>query len=396
MSNLKTTWIRVSRANPCPICAKPDWCLISADGTAAICARTESIKPLGEVGWLHKLDGSDIAPYYPPPEYCSTQKPASPDKKHDVYTALLDCLTLNSNHYSDLQRRGLPDEVIAYNGYKTLPSEKTAVLKGISARGVPGAGGVPGFYLGDDGKAALGGVPGLLIPVRDSQQRIVAMQIRRDNAENGGKYVWLSSAEKKRGVGSGSPAHVSIPGDCRTKDTVVITEGPLKADIIAHFLGCVVIGVAGVASWPRAIEVIAGLLPRKVVIAYDNDQLTNEVVRRHANGLEKALLFEHRYTYEAVWPAEHKGLDDYLATGASKLWLGEVKSPPKKHYKETLAKGYKTAWEWVYALRGVSAHIKAPACWPPFSLPSCSCAYCEAARKYNAEVVADVMLGVAA
>ena len=42
----------------CPICRKPDWCLISEDGNACICARTQSDQPAGKAGWLHKI-GSD-------------------------------------------------------------------------------------------------------------------------------------------------------------------------------------------------------------------------------------------------------------------------------------------------------------------------------------------------
>jgi len=48
-------WIRVSKAKPCPICEKPDWCLMSDDGNAIICARIESDRKCGEAGWLHKL-----------------------------------------------------------------------------------------------------------------------------------------------------------------------------------------------------------------------------------------------------------------------------------------------------------------------------------------------------
>jgi hypothetical protein len=48
-------WRRVSKAKPCPICEKPDWCLVAADGNAAICARVESSKRCGEAGWLHQL-----------------------------------------------------------------------------------------------------------------------------------------------------------------------------------------------------------------------------------------------------------------------------------------------------------------------------------------------------
>jgi len=48
---------RVSRAAPCPVCGKPDWCLVANDGSAAICARIEegSIKKCGDAGYLHIL-----------------------------------------------------------------------------------------------------------------------------------------------------------------------------------------------------------------------------------------------------------------------------------------------------------------------------------------------------
>jgi hypothetical protein len=48
-------WQRVRKGKPCPICDKPDWCLIAADGSAAICARAESAKRCGGAGWLHRL-----------------------------------------------------------------------------------------------------------------------------------------------------------------------------------------------------------------------------------------------------------------------------------------------------------------------------------------------------
>jgi hypothetical protein len=54
---MTTEWIRVSKQQHCPICDHPDWCLISADGTAAICGRVSdgSVKRCGEAGFLHRL-----------------------------------------------------------------------------------------------------------------------------------------------------------------------------------------------------------------------------------------------------------------------------------------------------------------------------------------------------
>jgi hypothetical protein len=58
----ESSWWRVSRAHPCPVCGKRDWCLLTGPGRdpkAAICARTESPKRCGEAGWLHRLRDDD-------------------------------------------------------------------------------------------------------------------------------------------------------------------------------------------------------------------------------------------------------------------------------------------------------------------------------------------------
>ena len=44
----------------CPVCGKPDWCLISPDGYVAICPRTKSGRSLGEAGYLHFLAGNEV------------------------------------------------------------------------------------------------------------------------------------------------------------------------------------------------------------------------------------------------------------------------------------------------------------------------------------------------
>ncbi len=55
--NHRSQWRRVSRSSPCPICGKPNWCLVSTDEAVAICPRISeaAVKDLGEAGWLHRL-----------------------------------------------------------------------------------------------------------------------------------------------------------------------------------------------------------------------------------------------------------------------------------------------------------------------------------------------------
>jgi len=47
-------WHRVTRANPCPVCKKPDWCTYNTQ--VACCMRVTSSKPAKNGGYIHPLD----------------------------------------------------------------------------------------------------------------------------------------------------------------------------------------------------------------------------------------------------------------------------------------------------------------------------------------------------
>lgn len=47
--------LRVSRAHPCPICGKPDWCTYTEDGRLAFCMRVESDRTAGNGAYIHVL-----------------------------------------------------------------------------------------------------------------------------------------------------------------------------------------------------------------------------------------------------------------------------------------------------------------------------------------------------
>lgn len=56
-------WKRVTTAEPCKVCKKPDWC--SVGEKVVHCMRVESEKPVKSGGWLHFLDSMPIVA--PPP-----------------------------------------------------------------------------------------------------------------------------------------------------------------------------------------------------------------------------------------------------------------------------------------------------------------------------------------
>lgn len=57
-------WRRTTREKPCPVCGKSDWCMVSANGSVAICPRTENgaQKYLDGSGYLHIIDKSVPVP----------------------------------------------------------------------------------------------------------------------------------------------------------------------------------------------------------------------------------------------------------------------------------------------------------------------------------------------
>ena len=51
------SFVRVNKAHPCPVCGRPDWCLLAEDGSAAICARI-SDGAARRLIHLHRADGA--------------------------------------------------------------------------------------------------------------------------------------------------------------------------------------------------------------------------------------------------------------------------------------------------------------------------------------------------
>lgn len=66
-------WVRVTKKQKCPICEKPDWCVLSDDGAVACCMRVTSEKVLRNGGWLHRLG---VAPQGIEPTVARRRAPA--------------------------------------------------------------------------------------------------------------------------------------------------------------------------------------------------------------------------------------------------------------------------------------------------------------------------------
>jgi hypothetical protein len=277
---VKYDWDRVSSCHPCPICDRPDWCCVSADGKTAMCMRTEAGSYMSGYGgcgtyYLHRLQGDApraSAPVKPPRPGIER---AGPRTLSSIYSELLRTLGLSAAHRDNLHKRGLRNREISRRGYASLPVRgRSQVARGLHATHGTTLFSVPGFIVKsrEEGKSYLtiAGYAGMLIPVRDVEGRIVALMVRRDDGDDGGpRYSYMSSS-KYGGPGPGSPTHVPL-GIAPPAPIVRVTEGPLKADIAYALSGLPTIGVAGVSSWQPALPILQALQCKTARMAFDAD-----------------------------------------------------------------------------------------------------------------------------
>jgi len=230
-----------------------------------------------------------------------------------TYRALLQKFSLASDHMQNLQNRGLPGEIIAQNGYRTTPLVgMKAIAKQLLAEGHTLAG-VPGFFC-DDGQWSF--VPeqrGILIPVRDVQDRIQGLQVRRDNAEKR-KFRWVSSASYPDGCRAEGWTHFAGP----PRERIILIEGPLKADVVHQLTGKTVLAVPGVNALTHLEKTLLSLRElgvRHIMSAFDMDFLSNPHVQSGYDALtQKLMSLGLRYgTY--LWDPGYNGLDDYVWEG---------------------------------------------------------------------------------
>ncbi len=312
--------VPVKRRNPCPICEHTDWCSVSEDGALVICMRVAAgaVRESRNKGYVHII--RERARELWPPAIRPVRinnKPlvrAPIERRHAVYTALLESLTLSNRHVNDLSRRGLSDTEVARNLYASLPESSTWILDVCHALAINhDLSNVPGFFRDYDGRWTFTArLPGFFIPVRDVWGRIQACQIRQDA---GTRYIWFSSRDRKDGASSGVPVHFARHWRVASTGEAVITEGALKADVIAEAIDACVIAVAGVSSFKEDFgQMIKRELPRlrRVFLAFDSDwRIKAQVERallRLLNSVERAGLLGAFLDWD-----DAKGLDDLLS-----------------------------------------------------------------------------------
>jgi hypothetical protein len=293
----------------------PSLCIDPADngGILLVCRAgcpTEAV--LQDLG----LDWSDLMPEGAakdrPPRKAKRALPDDElDLRHRVYSGLIEALDLSDEHRRDLRRRGLNDAAIDLAGYRSIhfPRREQALQRLHGEHGED-LYRVPGFA-DQGGKPHLVPREGLLIPVRDLSGKVVACQVRV--AEKSRKYVWMSN----RAARSGSPCHVPLLHQELPKTRhLVVTEGPLKADIAAHLSIQTCLGVGGAQRAMSALDVVRELPNiERVTLAMDMDWREKAGIKDKMDELAAALKKDGYEVRLATWEG-HKGIDDALAAGA--------------------------------------------------------------------------------
>lgn len=209
------------------------------------------------------------------PEIPVNSEKASDEEINHTYSTLLSLLTLSDKHREDLMRRGLTEQQIEMQRYRSVPmfGLKNLIRK-LQDKGCV-VQGVPGFFQDKDGKWTIHFTAknsGILIPILSLEGLIQGFQIRLDHVTDSRKYIWLSSVNYPYGVSSGSPVHVIGNLD---KREIYVTEGALKGTIAHYFSGATFICVPGVSQYKNLRPIIEYLAKRnleRVYEAYDMDK----------------------------------------------------------------------------------------------------------------------------
>ena len=262
----KQPMLRVNKDIPCPVCGKSDWCLVSADKSAAICARIEqgSTKRAGEAGWLFVFDGKrrtrNVECRMKNVERASSyQRPAASyqPKKNPSGT-----YPLPPSGYSPLAGGELINFAKLAAEYQRRCSERQVRYLGQSL-GVSAVS-LKRLGIGWDGEA-------FCFPMCDAKQNIIGIRRRLGN----GRKICVT----------GSRNGLFIPAGIETAATLVVCEGPTDC-AAALDLGQAAIGRPNCDS--KIAMTVAFVRRRPVVIVADRDSAGMHGARKLYEALVKS------------------------------------------------------------------------------------------------------------
>lgn len=262
---------RVSKSNLCPVCEHSDWCLVSPDGSACICARvSEGGTVVGKegAGWLHKLTNNPTPRKRTPKRHKAPQEP------------LPDFLALARKYHENL-----PD------------MSKLSANLGVSEDSLER------LRVGWDGK-------NYTFPLRDGQNRIIGIRLR---------------GKTKKFAVKGSKNALFWPEGVRveSENILFICEGPTDTAALLD-LGFEAIGRANSNTGASYIlEMLKGMKRHIVIMADKDEAKTRTDGSIWYPGIEGAVRLAEQIkpvseTLRVIKPPNHKDIRSWYNNGATK------------------------------------------------------------------------------
>lgn len=270
------------------------------------------------------------------PGYSETPT-ATIEQRHEAYTALFRAWELAPHHRRNLSDRyGFP--ITDANRHLIGTVSVNSVVSHDWHRPFPGA--------GPDHTASFPN--GMALAITDEQQRILGVEIRRDDP-TGGRYRWLSRPEHcelgipeyggENPLGIYAPVRPGLqPEGCTGSDLIAISEGRgMKPRICASRWGCPVIGGGGhAAATGSPIQLNRYLHANRgatVLLLVDAGGLANHRVVRQ---LLLLILFCRQRGHEVLipWWSQHTAKTD-----------PDPDEVPHTHGVTTMQGGRYAAWD---------------------------------------------------
>ena len=263
---LKSRPIPSSRQNPCPVCESiTGACRVLQDDTVFchgladlrkgekangyICIKpanghTATFKPDNSTEWTEERRQEWVArktlrlEQAKLEERCREELALSPQRRHELYSEILVKLSLAPRSIADLKRRGFTQQEIEASGFKSV--EKWQWLEKQYDTRLPG--------IGKDGLQLVVGADGYLCPLRDFEGRIIGMQLRLHNPEDGNRYRWLSTPDNatlQLYPEGENPLSVFHPPGGKPEGIAIVEGTGAKPFFVSQRLNMLVIGAAG-------------------------------------------------------------------------------------------------------------------------------------------------------
>ncbi|QDK37191.1 DUF3987 domain-containing protein [Bdellovibrio sp. NC01] len=345
MSN-SANWQTANSQSPCPICGAKKWCSTDSNGSFTNCrfkndgCIREKIDSNGDPYFVHKgpnyVEGKTFsARSYVP------RRPLGEDEavehRDKIYRRFMDLCLLHDDHMEHLHlQRGFFKETIQKSKYSSARNLDLTVQRLYSEFG-DGLFDVPGFT-----KKQVDGITkvqtlkrsGIFIPSMNLKGQISSLRLRVDEVDDSGsRYYWFSL---RNGVKLDPNIHVAY-GSLHDNKTLIVTEGEFKATrFTQQFPTHTALGLPGISSCRRSLQLISELKPERIVLAPDRDIEKNHGVFRPVARLFGELK-NLGYNVQFLYWSDHdyKGVDDALQ---GKCELEYLSTPEAEEYLRFIGK----------------------------------------------------------